>query len=250
MQTTTNPAVAVLSTEARLFGREPAAMFWILIFPVGLLTILGVIPMFRETDPNLGGLRLIDLYVPVTVLLAMIVAGIQTMPGVLASYRERGILRRLEASPAKPTYLLMAQIVVHAVAVAVSVVLALLVGRVVFDVALPAQPFGYALAVVLTLAAALSMGAAIAAVSSSMRVAQTVGTIVFFPMMFCAGVWLPVQTMPDLLRRVVEVTPFGAASQILDQAASGSWPSMTGVAVVAGWAIVLTAAAVKWFRWQ
>lgn len=250
MQTKTTAAVAVLNTEARLFGREPGAMFWILAFPVGLLTILGAIPMFREPNPNLGGQRLIDLYVPVVVLLAMIVAGIQTMPAVLSSYRERGILRRLAVAPARPADLLTAQIVVHAVAVAVSVVLALVVGRVVFDVALPAQLIGYLLAVVLTLAAALSMGAAIAAVSSSTRVAQTVGTIVFFPMMFCAGVWLPVQAMPELLQRFVELTPFGAASQILGQAASGNWPSVTGMAVVGGWAIVLTATAIKWFRWQ
>lgn len=248
--TDTNPVTAVVRTEARLFVREPGAMFWILAFPVVLLTILGLIPPFREADASLGGRRVIDLYVPSVVLLSMIVAGIQTMPAVLSSYRERGILRRLSVTPARPVTLLLAQIVVHAVAVAGSVVLALLVGRGVFGVAFPEQPWGYALAVLLTLAAALSMGAAIAAVSGTTRIAQTIGTIVFFPMMFCAGVWLPVQTMPDLLQRIVEVTPFGAASQILDQAARGEWPSVGGLMVVALWAVALTAAAARWFRWQ
>ncbi|MEE2034608.1 ABC transporter permease, partial [Rhodococcus sp. CC-R104] len=71
-----------------------------------------------------------------------------------------------------------------------------------------------------------------------------------FPMMFCAGVWLPVQAMPALLQRIVEVTPFGAASQLLDQAAAGDWPSVAGLMLVALWAVALTAAAVRWFRWQ
>ncbi|MEV4635162.1 ABC transporter permease [Rhodococcus coprophilus] len=246
----TNPTAAVVRTEARLFTREPGALFWILVFPVVLLTILGLIPAFREADPGLGGRRVIDLYVPIAVLLSMIVAGIQTMPAVLSTYRERGILRRLSVTPARPQALLLAQILIHAVAVAASIVLALLVGRAVFGVAFPEQPWGYALAVLLTLAAALSIGAAIAAVSASARIAQTVGTIVFFPMMFCAGVWLPVQTMPDLLQRVVGVTPFGAASEILDQAARGEWPSAGGMAVVALWAVALTVVAVRWFRWE
>ncbi len=250
MTTVTKPAAAVVRTEARLFTREPGALFWILLFPVVLLLILGLVPPFREADPALGGRRVIDLYVPIMVLLSMIVAGVQTMPAVLSSYRERGILRRLSVTPARPVTILLAQIVIHAAAVAVSVVLALVVGRVVFGVAFPEQPWGYALAVLLTLAAALSMGAAIAAVSPSTRIAQTIGTIVFFPMMFCAGVWLPVQTMPDLLQRIVEVTPFGAASEILDQAARGEWPSAGGMAVVALWAVALTAVAVRWFRWE
>lgn len=250
MQTRTNPTAAVVLTEVRLFTREPGAMFWILVFPVVLLTILGLIPSFREADENLGGRRVIDLYVPVTVLLSMIVAGVQTMPAVLSSYRERGILRRLSVTPARPAALLLAQIVVHAAAVAVSVLLALFVGRFAFGVALPAQPWGYAVAVGFTLAAALGLGAAISAVSATTRVAQTVGTIVFFPMMFCAGVWLPVQAMPDLLQRIVEVTPFGAASLVLDRAAVGEWPHAGGLLVVALWTVALTAAAVRWFRWQ
>jgi ABC-2 type transport system permease protein len=188
--------------------------------------------------------------VPVAILLAMIVAGVQTMPAVLSAYRERGILRRLAVTPARPVSLLTAQIAVHAVVVALAVVLALVVGRGAFGVAFPARPWAYAFAVLLTLAAALSLGAALAAVSPSTKVAQTLGTIVFFPMMFCAGVWLPVQAMPELLRRIVELTPFGAAAQLLDRAAAGDLPGLGATAVVIGWSVVLSAAAIRWFRWQ
>ncbi|MDQ0793900.1 hypothetical protein QFZ58_002388 [Streptomyces sp. B1I3] len=87
------PLAAVLRTETRLFLREPGSLFWILVFPAALLTVLGLIPSFREDDDALGGRAVIDLYVPVAVLLAMIMAGLQAMPPVLTGYRERGILR-------------------------------------------------------------------------------------------------------------------------------------------------------------
>ena len=197
--TDTNPVTAVVRTEARLFVREPGAMFWILAFPVVLLTILGLIPAFREPDASLGGRRVIDLYVPTVVLLSMIVAGIQTMPAVLSSYRERGILRRLSVTPVRPVTILLAQIVVHAVAVAGAVVLALLVGRGVFGVAFPEQPWGYVLAVFLTLAAALSMGAAIAAVSGTTRIAQTIGTL----------------TEPSVVFSCFSIVPFGLLRSVV-----------------------------------
>lgn len=242
--------LAVLRTETRLFAREPGALFWILVFPTLLLAILGAIPAFRQPDPALGGLRTIDLYVPVTILVAMIVAGVQTMPAVLSTYRERGILRRLAVTPARPADLLVAQIVVHAAAVLVSVLLALLVGRLAFGVALPAQPWGYALAVLVTLAAVLSLGATLAAVAPSVRVAQTLGTIVFFPALFSAGVWLPVQAMPELLQRIVGLTPFGAAAELLDDTAAGASPDLGATAVVVGWTVLFGVVAIRYFRWQ
>lgn len=109
----TAPSLAVLRTEARLFLREPGSLFWILAFPTVLMTILGLIPSFREHDDAFGGRRVIDLYVPVAVLLAMIMAGLQAMPPVLTGYRERGILRRMSTTPVRPSTLLGAQIALH-----------------------------------------------------------------------------------------------------------------------------------------
>lgn len=246
---TMSASTAVLRTEARLFTRNPGALLDPRL-PHAVARDPRPDSRFPEPDPDLGGLRVIDLYVPVAILLAMIVAGVQTMPAVLSSYRERGILRRLAVTPASPSHLLTAQIVVHAIAVLASVFLALIVGRAAFGVAFPAQPWGYALAVLVTLAAALSAGGTLAAVAPSVRIAQTLGTIVFFPLMFSAGVWLPVQAMPELLRRIVELTPFGAAAQLLDETAAGDLPNLGGIAVVVGWTVVLTGVAIRWFRWQ
>ncbi|WP_369200239.1 ABC transporter permease [Streptomyces sp. PU-14G] len=241
---------AVLRTEFRLFLREPGALFWVVVFPPALLTILGCVPSFREASAELGGRRTVDLYVPVAVLLSMIVSGVQTMPSILTGYRERGILRRLRATPARPRHLLTAQIVLHGCASAASVLLALAVGRLAFGVALPRQLAGYLVAAALTAGAALSLGAVLSATARTTKIAQTVGTLAFFPMMFTAGVWVPVQAMPDTLRHLVEFTPFGAASQALDQAATGTWPGWTHLGVTALWTAVFVRTAVRRFRWE
>ncbi|MER8193929.1 ABC transporter permease [Streptomyces microflavus] len=244
------PAAAVLIAETRLFLREPGSLFWVFAFPSVLLVILGFVPAFKEAQDDLGGRRVIDLYVPISILLAMITAGVQAMPPVLTAYRERGILRRMSATPVRPSALLTAQILLHGAACLGSALLVTVVGRTAYGVPLPGQPAGYLLALLLSAAAALCLGATICALSRTAKAATAVGSVAYLVMMFTAGVWLPVQAMPDILRRVVEITPFGAASQALEQAASGSWPGWIHLGVLALWTAVTGVAASRMFRWQ
>ena len=241
---------AVLRTEFRLFRREPGAVFWIFLFPTLLLVILGSIPSFREADKSLGGLRPVDAYVPVAVLIALIMSGVQALPQALTGHRERGILRRMRLTPVRPSALLTAQMVVQGTVALGSALLALAVGRLAFDVKLPGQPGGYLLALLLATAAALALGSVVSAVSRTTKIAGAIGSAVFFPMMFCAGVWLPVQQMPHTLARVVGLTPFGAAARALNEAAAGDWPSWSHLGVLATWILLLTGAASRWFRWE
>lgn len=241
---------AVLRTEFRLFWREPAAVFWMFLFPTLLLAILGSIPSFREADRSMGGLRPIDAYVPVAVLIALLMCGAQSLPQVLTGYRERGILRRMSATPVRPVALLTAQMTVQGGVALASALLALVVGRLGFGVRLPEQPGGYLLALLLAAAASLALGSVLSALSRTTKIAGAIGSAVFFPMMFCAGVWLPVQNMPHTLARLVGFTPFGAAAEALNQAAAGDWPGWEHLGVLALWAVLLTAGAARWFRWE
>ncbi|MFI5772903.1 ABC transporter permease [Streptomyces sp. NPDC051658] len=252
---TTTPAPAsarkaVLRSETRLFLREPGALFWIVVFPTALLTILGLIPSFREHSDDLGGRRVIDLYVPVAVLLAMIMSGLQAMPPVLTGYRERGILRRMSTTPVRPSALLTAQIALHGAAALGSAALAMAVGRVAFGVGLPGQPVAYVLALLLSTASVLTLGALLCALSRTTKAAAAISSVVNLLMMFTAGVWIPVQSMPDTLRNIVRFTPFGAASEALDRAASGGWPGFAQLGVMALWTALVTFLATRLFRWE
>ncbi|WP_327185176.1 ABC transporter permease [Streptomyces sp. NBC_01334] len=243
-------STAVLRTEVRLFRREPGALFWILVFPTLLLVILGSLPSFRRPNDDLGGLRTVDAYVPVAVLLGLIVGGLQSMPQTLTGYRERGILRRMSSTPVRPAALLSAQMTVYGGASLLSALPVLVVGRLGFDVRLPEQPFGYALALLSAVLVALALGSVVSALSRTTKIAGAIGSAVFFPSMFCAGVWVPVQAMPEVLARIVGCTPFGVAAQALDQAAAGHWPGWGHLGVPAMWILLLTGAAARWFRWE
>ncbi|MGJ9413321.1 ABC transporter permease [Aeromicrobium sp. CF4.19] len=245
----TSTTITVLRTEFRLFTREPAALFWIVLFPPLLLGILGLIPDFREVDEVTGG-SVISLYVSIMPLVAMLFAAIATMPTVVAAYREQRVLRRLSTTPARPRDLLLAQYVLHGVAALLGSVLAIVVAVVAFDVDLPENLAGFTLVMLLVLAASLAIGGLISGLAPTAKLATTLGTVLLFPLMFTAGLWLPVSAMPGLLADIVAWTPFGAAALALDATAQGDWPSVTHVLVVAAWAVVTGAVAARYFRWE
>ena len=99
----------------------------------------------RRPDPRLGGLRLVAAYEPIFIAYVTATFAMQALPTVLASYRERGILRRLDTTPVGERRVLGAQLLVN-LGVAVTATIGILtVGRPAFGVAFPKQFAGFAL---------------------------------------------------------------------------------------------------------
>jgi len=238
------------ATETKLFFREPAAVFFVLVFPPVLLIILGLVPAFRTPDADLGGVRVIDLYAPIVIAMSVAMLALNSLPQMFATYRERGILRRMATTPVRPHMLLGAQLLMCAAMSVAAMVMVILIGRFAFDVPLPKQLLAYVIGYLLATVSMLSIGLLVASLAPSGRGAGAIGSILFFPIVFFAGLWAPRATMSDALRTISDFTPLGAGVQSLQDAAAGHWPQLLHVAVMLGWIIVAGGLAARYFRWE
>ena len=239
----------LLTTELKLFMREPMLLFWGLLFPVGLLVVLGVAGSSKPQH-SLGGVKLIVAYTPVVMVFTLTILALSALPAALASYRDKGYLRRLSTTPIGAVRLLAAQVIINFALAASVVILVALVSHFAFSVALPRQLGGFLLAIVLTMGAMLSLGTLIAAVAPSQRIAAAAGSLLFFPLMFFAGLWVPQAEMGAGLRDVSHYTPLGAAVPAVQNAIAGHWPGTVHLLVLAAYAVLLCALAARLFRWE
>jgi len=237
--------------ESKLFLREPIGAFFGVAFPAVLVLVLGsAIPGFTDPSEDNGGRRPIDIYLPIVLALAIATVTMVTLLGVLSAYREKGVLRRLSTTPVSPMALLAAQLIVNVGALLIGSGLACVGAVVAFDVAAPENVGGLVVAFVLGSAAMCAVALLIAAVTPSARASSGLGTLVYFPMMFAAGVWTPGPIMPDAVRRVADFTPLGAASQAMQDAWAGSWPRPLHLVVMGGLTAAFGALAARSFRWE
>jgi ABC-2 type transport system permease protein len=239
---------ALLKIETKLLLREPLLVFWGVAFPLVLLIVFGVAG--GGHDKALGGLTLVQTYVPVLIGFTFTTLAVSALPTAVATYRERGILRRLATTPLRPAYVLGAQMATSLGTAAATALGVVVVARLAFGVPLPREPLAFVVAALFSAAALLSIGLVIAALAPRARVAGAIGTMLFFPLMFFAGLWAPRATMGPVLRGVSDYTPLGAAVRALQDASAGGWPPVASLLVMAGYAVVCAAAAIRLFRWQ
>lgn len=238
------------AAETKLFFRDPMTWTFALAVPPLLLVVFGAIPPFREPDAELGGQRVIDLYAPILVAVGISILAVYSLPQQFAGYRAAGILRRMRTTPVSPATLLGALLVLFAVLSLATVGIVLAVARLAFAVDLPGNAAAYALAFVLTAVALLAVGLLIAALAPSGSSASAIGLVLFFPLAFFAGLWIPRESMSQTLRTISDATPIGAGVQSLQDAAAGNWPSLLHLAVLLGWSIVAGGLAARYFRWE
>ncbi|MEE6262750.1 ABC transporter permease [Plantactinospora sonchi] len=238
------------ATETRLFFREPMIVFFTLGFPPILLGILGAIPAFRQPEETLGGLRVIDLYAPIIVAMGLAMFALNSLCQLFATYREKGVLRRLRTTPVEPRVMLGAQLLMSTIMSVVTMLVVLAVGRLAFDVRLPRQVPAYLVGYVLAALAMFAIGLLVASIAPTGRSAGAIGTLLFFPVVFFAGLWVPRDSMNDVLRTISDFTPLGAGVQSLQDATAGHWPQLLHVAVMIGWTLVAGGLAARYFRWE
>ncbi|WP_406402818.1 ABC transporter permease [Streptomyces uncialis] len=248
----------MVKIETKLLLRDSATVMFGVLFPTGLLLGLGAVPALREPSPETGGLRSIDIWAPTALVFGMVMIAVQHIPAVIATYRERGILRRLSTTPAHPRSVLLAQMIVAFASVVVSAVLMIFFAWAVLDIAPPERPLEFAVAFVVGYATLLGIGMISAAVARTSSAANQIGTLLFVALMFFGGAFLPRVLMPDVLREIGEFIPPGlqaltaawSAEAGEVTATAGGQPFWLQIAVMAGIAVTASAIAAKFFRWE
>jgi ABC-2 type transport system permease protein len=131
-----------------------------------------------------------------------------------------------------------------------SVALVVAVVRFAFHVPVPAAAGWFVLSVVLGIASLLALGMLAAAVAPTARGAAGIGWLLFFPNMFLAGIYFPTEEMSSTMRQVGNFTPLGSAMHAVRDSWMGIDPRPEYLGIMAAWALVAGAVAVRFFRWE
>lgn len=245
-----SPLAQLTRVEFKLFLREKVGPVWGVGFPILLLVIFGSIPSFKKVLDGSGGLTLLDTYIPVLAVMSLALLGFVSLPLTLVNYRERGILRRLQTTPAGPVRVMGAQLIVNFGMAVVTLAVLLVVARFAYDVPFPRQFGAWVITVLFASAVILAIGLFVAAIGSTARAAAAIGNVLFYPMMFFAGLWVPLPAMPETLQHVAHAFPLGAAVESFQQSALGHWPPGLALVAMAAWAVAFGVVAARFFRWE
>lgn len=224
------------ASEIVLLARDPGSLFFMLAFPIMLLVL------------NSGNDSL-EIFFPSYLAMILAIGGIAALPGILASYRERKVLRRLAITPVSPVTLLLAQVGAQVLMGLIGSVLLFAVGLIAFDVDLPAHPLPLALAFVVCSLMTCSIGFVIASFAPNDRAANLIGMVVMFPMIFLSGAAVPPEALNSTLRRIGDWLPLTQGVQALRDGWFGT-PEAFPLLVMAGIIAVCMAIAGALFRWD
>lgn len=229
--------------ETKLLIRNPA---WIFTIGIPLFSILVFGLPVRANDPtaDLRGLA------ATTITISAALVAVYMVPVTLATYRERGILRRFATTPLNPLTLLIVQLLLHLGLLILAAVLLMGIARLVLAIAWPERVVDYVAILLLGGISLFSIGLIIAAIAPGGAAANGIGVLLFFPMAFLAGLMLPKEMMPERIARLGEFTPLGAFRQTLQDAWMGSSPEWSLLLVMILFAVVVVAAAARLFRWE
>lgn len=238
--------------QAKLFVREPSALFFTLVFPTLLLIVFGFI--FGNEPLTQWGLEVgyIDIQVPA---LAAIIIGSVALIGIpiaISTERELGVLRRYRATPLRPLTFMAAQVAVNFLMCLFGMLLLVALGVVVYGLRFRGSAPEVLGAFTLSALAFFAVGYLVASLAPSARVAQTVGMVLFFPLMFLSGAAMPRQIMPERVQAFADWLPLTQVVRFLQALWAGESFSSHGAELLwlAGMLLVGTVASARLFRWE
>lgn len=226
-------ALPLIAIEARLLLRDWNVLVFAFVFPAFVMLILAGV-FGTQPSGGFGNRRPDDYYVAASIGVPVIALALVGLPVALAAYRERGVLRRLEAFG-------ISRLAVVGAQAAVTCVLVLVGAAVVLALAVPTYGVPHLVHPALMLAGLLAstvtlmlLGIAIGLAAPSARAAQAIGLLAFFPLYLLGGGGPPRGAMTGAMHVISDVIPSSVPAIV------EPWLGLGGVGsqmlVLAGWA--------------
>ena len=238
-------------TQAKLYVREPIATFFTIFFAPLFLVLFG---LMYGNEPNdlFGGRGSMDVTVPAYLGIIIVTVGLIGLPIQTAVNRELGILRRYRVTPLRPLTYIVADVTTYWVMALLGMVLLVIVGALAYSVrfegSIPSVLAGFTLSTL----SFLALGFVIASVAPSARVAQTVGMVLAYPMMFLSGATIPLEVLPAGVQRIADFLPLTYVVRLMRGLWVGEpWSNLLPeVVVLTGMLVVCSAISARFFRWE
>ncbi|MCL0074205.1 ABC transporter permease [Dehalococcoidia bacterium] len=242
-------SVKLISTELKLFRREPEALFFTFILPVFFLFLT-----MEVFIPGEAPKAIVINYVAPS-LMVLIIAGttIYSVPQTIVHYRKIKFLKRLKGSPVTPVTILgslaLSDFIVTVLGIALLAVTAVLV----YDASLAGSLLSFLAGFVLAFLSLAAIFLFIPAVARSPRAASAIGMFIYFPVMFFSGVFIPLDMLPDwIVRYISPYLPVTHAVELMQ----GLWQGIPlldltrEVLILLGILCLGLVIAARTFRWE
>ncbi|MFC5448513.1 ABC transporter permease [Paenibacillus aestuarii] len=198
-------------------------------------------------------LKYIDFLVPGIVAMMIMSNNLNGVAGQISSWRERGVLRRMQSTTLQAPTFIAAQITARLLLNSAQALFVVLIGSLLFHTQVNGSWWLLIFFIVLGTLAFMAVGFIIAGLAKSPESAGPIAGVISFPLMFLGGVFFPTNSMPAAFQAVVNVLPIAHLSTALRQVmnvGAGFGDLWMQAAVLGGWAIVAFIVASFTFRWD
>jgi ABC-2 type transport system permease protein len=247
-----------IRVELTEFFRQRESVVFTLAFPVGLLLVFGAVLHYDIGD----GVDFTQYFLAGVIAAGVLGASLQNLAIHIAGERSDGSLKSLAGTPMpKSAYFLGKVVQVLAVA-ALTIVLLLLVGVLVFSVHLPSgeQWLTFLWVSLLGAAACTLLGITVSTLARNSRSASATITPIALALEFLSGVFVPFDRFPTWLQDLASIFPVRWMAQglrsvflpgeLAAKEPTGSWELGRVALVLGAWCVVGLLLCLRTFRWQ
>ena len=241
-----------LRYDQKAFWRNPAAVFFTVMFPVVVFLILAIVFDGTEVEAH-GGIEATTYYVPAIMALSVISATMQTLAMTLVIAREDGRLKRGRGTP-MPAWVFIAGRIGNSIVVTI-LMLALLatIGGLLYSVPFPWERLPEMLVTLVIGAASFCcLGIALTAAIPSQDAAAAIVNALLLPLYFLSGIFIPEDELPSGVISFADHFPVRPFFEAFFQAyVPGTGPAIAWheLLVVAIWGVAGLLLAIRFFRW-
>ena len=214
-------------------------------------------PLFNITSEviNVHNLRNVDYLVPGIIAMSLMQGGLLGVIGTIVSYREKGILKRLFATPLSKSNFLLSQIISRLLISILQVSILLISSYLIFQIKIVGNIFLVALVGILGSLTFLAFGFTISGIAKTSESARAILMPVQMIMMFTSGVYFSRDVLPTWLFKITAYEPLTYLADSLRYIMTRGYTLndkviYTAVISLFIWLVILVVVSVKTFKWE
>lgn len=239
-----------LKIEGKLSLRSLDGILFGLIMPAGIFLLIASIAgdkqagVFHYTYLQSAFASLITIGICATAFMGI--------PLTIADYRDKKILKHFFVTPVSPLLILSVHVIIAMFVSIVSSLIITLLSIVMFDYQMQGHVLLFIGAYFLVMFSMYSIGMLIASLCRSVKSANLVTSLVYFPMLFLSGASIPYELFPKFLQNVADILPLTHGIKVLKQVSLGTIQDSIWISIVVlvVFTIVGSIVSIVNFRWE